>query len=217
MARQQRVASLASPPEAESPDDQVRLAILRVTYRLLEERGYAAVTTDDIAAEARVSKATIYRLWRTKQQLVVDAARMRLGNVDAPDLGSFRAEVHWILEHRMRDYRDPRTLRLVGEFVGAAVSDPQLQRLFGKWVNSLSGSIRRVVERGLERGDVRSDVDVSALGILIAGVVARTVIAQKSFSPDEVDSIVRLIVAAAAPYVSQPRDCTVSDRGAAPR
>ena len=197
MARQQqRVASPGPSARSESPDDQLRLSILGVTYRLLEERGYAAVTTDDIAADARVSKATIYRLWRTKQQLVVDAARMRLGNVDAPDLGSFRAEVLWILEHRMRDYRDPGTLRLVGEFVGAAVTDPQFQELFSKWVDSLSNSIHHVVERGIERGDVRADIDVSALGILIAGVVARTVIAQHSFPPEVVDSIVRLIASA---------------------
>lgn len=174
-----------------------RSSILDITYRLLEERGYASVTTDAIAAEARVSKATIYRHWRTKQQLVVDAARKRFGTPDAPDLGSFRAEVHWILENRMNDYRAPQTLRLVGGLVGAAVSDPQLQELFTDWVEQLAQAIRRVIERGMERGDICSEVNVSALESLIAGIVARTVITQHSFSPDAIDALVDLIAKAA--------------------
>jgi AcrR family transcriptional regulator len=180
-------------------DDPVRTTILVVTYRLLEDMGYAAVTTDDIAAEARVSKATIYRYWRSKQQLVVDAARMHFGKVEAPDLGSFASEIHWILEHRLNDYRQPETLRLVGSLVGAATTDAQLQSLFVEWVEQLSRAIRRVIQRGIARGDVRPDVDIHALETLVAGVIARTVIAQQSFSQATVDSLVELITTAAAP------------------
>jgi len=183
-------------------DDPARRSILLVTYRLLEDIGYAAVTTDTIAAEARVSKATIYRHWRSKQELVVDAARMHFGKVEAPELGSFSAEIHWILEHRVQDYRQPGTLRLVGSLVGAATTDPQLQEVFAEWVEQLSRAVRKVIQRGIARGDVRPDIDIFALETLVAGVVARTVIAQQSFSGTTVDSIVGLIAAAAAPAAS---------------
>lgn len=180
-------------------DDPVRRSILLVTYGLLEERGYSNVTTEDIAVEAKVSKATIYRYWRSKQQIVVDAARMHFGKVEAPELGSFRAEIHWILERRVRDYREPGTLRLVGSLVGAATTDPQLQAVFAEWVEQLTRAVRRVIQRGIARGDVRADVDILALEILIAGTIARTVIAQQSFSEPTVDSVVDLIATAAAP------------------
>lgn len=187
--------------EITGPDDRgedpVKATILDVSYRLLEDLGYAAVTTDDIAAAAKVSKATIYRYWRSKQQIVVDAMRMHLGGVEAPDLGSFRDEVHWILEHRLRDYRQPGTLRLVGSLVGAATSDPLLQDVFTEWVEQLGRAIRRVIQRGIARGDVAPDIDIFTLEILIAGVVARTVIAQQSFSRPTADSIADLIWAAA--------------------
>lgn len=176
--------------------DPTRASILDETYGLLKKHGYRALTTDDIAAAARVSKATIYRLWRTKQQLVVDAARTHFGSVDAPDLGSFRAEVHWILEQRMRDYRDDSTLRLVAEMVGASVSDPALADLFADWVAHLSDAIRLVVDRAIDRGDVAGTIETAALNSIIAGVVARTVVAQHAFSPAEVDAIVGLIEAA---------------------
>jgi len=187
------------PAGADEALDSVRTTILDTTYSLLIEDGYAEVTTDTIAANARVSKATIYRHWRTKQELVVDAARMHFGTVDAPDLGSFSQEVHWILEHRLEDYREPGTLRLVGSLVGAATSDPQLQALFTEWVEQLSRAIRRVVQRGIARGDVRPEIDILALETIIAGIVARTVVAQHSFSHTTVESIVDLISTAATP------------------
>jgi AcrR family transcriptional regulator len=179
-------------------NDPVRAAILETTYGLLIDKGYADVTTDDIAAAARVSKATIYRHWRSKQELVVAAARMHFGTVDAPDMGSFSDEIHWILENRLEDYREPGTLRLVGGLVGAATVDPQLQALFTEWVEQLSRAIRRVAQRGIARGDVRPEIDLLALETLVAGIIARTVIAQHSFSLATVESIVNLISAAAA-------------------
>src|ERR687894_392068 len=55
-------------PRDPSRDDVIRAAILR----LLADVGYGALTMDAVAAEAGVGKATIYRRWRTKQDLVVD-------------------------------------------------------------------------------------------------------------------------------------------------
>jgi AcrR family transcriptional regulator len=179
--------------------DPVRDNVLRVTLSLLERLGYSAVTTDLIAAEAQVSKTTIYRNWRTKQQVVVDAMRRRLPNLDVPDLGSAEDEVRWILEHRLEDYRNPGTARLVGGLVGAAVSDHRLKPIFDEWVENLSRAIRRVIQRGIARGDIRSDIDIYALETLIAGVVSRTVILQKSFTQPTIDEIVGLIATAFAP------------------
>ena len=198
MALQQEPDVDSDATAGEGNSERVRATILDTTYELLIEQGYADVTTDDIAAAARVSKATIYRHWRTKQELVVAAARMHFGQVDAPDLGSFTEEIHWILEHRLRDYREPGTLRLVGSLVGAATSDPQLQALFTEWVEQLSRSIRRTIQRGIARGDVRPEVDILALETVIAGIVARTVVAQHSFSLATVTGIVELISRAAA-------------------
>ena len=184
---------------SEGNDEALRAPILDATYRLLLVKGYADITTDDIAAAARVSKATIYRYWKSKQELVVAAARRHFGQVDAPDMGSFEDEIRWILEHRLADYREPGTLRLVGSLVGAATSDPQLQALFADWVEQLSRGIRRAIQRGIARGDVQPEIDILALETLIAGVVARAVVAQHSFTRATVDSVVTLIAKAATP------------------
>ncbi len=188
----------SGPPEKHTEwtiedDDPTRATILQVTLGLLEERGYAAVTTDLIAAEAQVSKTTIYRYWRTKQEAVIDAIRLKLFPLDVPELGSTEKEIRWILEHRLEDYRNPGTLRLVGSLVGASTSDPQFRPLFDEWIDRLGGAIRQVIQRGIRRGDVREEIDTAALETLIAGVVARTVVMQHSYPEETVDHIIELL------------------------
>lgn len=184
----------AQTAEAEVADTRDR--ILRVTLHLLEENGYSAVTTESIATAARVSKATIYRLWTSKQHVVVEATRLRFGPVEAQDLGSFEAEIRWILEHRLADYRKPGTLRLVGSLIGAATNDNTLRAVLDDWIDQFGHAIRHATERGVGRGDVRHDVDIAALETLAAGVIARAVITQKCFSPADVDDIAALIARA---------------------
>ena len=200
MASQQtRHVDKGTSADVADADDPVRRTILDTTYRLLIDNGYPDVTTDDIAAAARVSKATIYRHWATKQELVVAAARMHFGEVEAPDMGSFSAEIRWILEHRAEDYREAGTLRLVGGLIGAATTDPQLGMLFTEWVEQLGRAVRHVIQRGIARGDVRPDLDSYALETLVAGIVARAVVAQHSFSAATIEGIVDLVSRAAAP------------------
>src|SRR3982751_1451333 len=84
-------------PRDPSRDGGVRRAILR----LLADVGYGALTMDAVAAEAGVGKATIYRRWRTKQDLVVDTiADLNRDEAAAPDTGSLEEDLRTLL-HRL--------------------------------------------------------------------------------------------------------------------
>jgi AcrR family transcriptional regulator len=179
--------------------DPVRESILRVTLGLLEENGCLDVTTEAIATSARVSKATIYRYWRSKQQIIVDATRLRFGPIEPPDLGSFEEEVRWILAKRLGDYRQTGTIRLVAGIIGASTADDELRAVFDEWIEYLSRAIRRVVQRGIARKDIDPDVDIFALETIIAGVVSRAVVMGRSFSDVTIDHVVGLLAAAARP------------------
>jgi AcrR family transcriptional regulator len=84
-------------PRDPSRDDVIRAAILQ----LLGEVGYGALTMDAVAAEAGVGKATIYRRWRTKQDLVVDTVSdlNQAWTVDV-DTGSLEGDLRSLV-HRM--------------------------------------------------------------------------------------------------------------------
>jgi AcrR family transcriptional regulator len=69
-------------------------AICVAALELLAEVGYDRMTMDGVAARARASKATIYRRWPGKRELVLDAIRFRTEqHLEVPDTGSLRADL----------------------------------------------------------------------------------------------------------------------------
>jgi AcrR family transcriptional regulator len=194
-----RVVGTPGSSEGSKAEAPTRRHILEATLKLLGEKGYPGVTTDLIAARAKVSKASIYRFWASKQELIVDAARLLFHAVEVPDMGSFEHEISFALESRMQDYRHPGTLRLVASLVGAAATDPVLEDAFENWVERFDMSLRRIIQRGIARGDVRPDVDTYVLESLIAGAIARGIITQRALSPIAIEHVARLLTVAVAP------------------
>ena len=69
-------------------------AICDATLALLAEVGYDRMSMDAVAARAKASKATIYRRWPGKQELVLDAVRSRAPGMAVPeDTGSLRGDL----------------------------------------------------------------------------------------------------------------------------
>jgi AcrR family transcriptional regulator len=84
-------------PRDPSRDGVIRAAILR----LLADVGYGALTMDAVASEAGVGKATIYRRWRTKQDLVVDTiSDLNRAEAAPPDTGSVERDLREMM-HQM--------------------------------------------------------------------------------------------------------------------
>src|SRR5215213_3688277 len=82
-------------PRDPSRDGVIRAAILR----LLADVGYGALTMDAVASEAGVGKATIYRRWRTKQDLVVDTiSEMNRPQEVVPNTGSLEGDLRAMLQ-----------------------------------------------------------------------------------------------------------------------
>lgn len=81
-------------PRDPSRDEVIRAAILR----LLADVGYSGLTMDAVASEAGVGKATIYRRWRTKEDLVVDTvSELNAAEVVQADTGSLEGDLRAVL------------------------------------------------------------------------------------------------------------------------
>ena len=77
---------------------RAREAILQAALSLLDEGGYRALTIDRIAAEAGVGKQTIYRWWRSKAEVVLEAfTAYAESHVPAPDTGSLLTDLQAFL------------------------------------------------------------------------------------------------------------------------
>jgi AcrR family transcriptional regulator len=133
----------------------IRAAILR----LLAEVGYGALTMDAVAAEAGVGKATIYRRWRTKQDLVVDTIT-ELNRTEAlsPDTGSLEDDLRNMLRSLVTMITGP-----VGAATLALLStvphQPALAEAFRNGPLSVwRQSFQQIWARAEERGEIRPGV-----------------------------------------------------------
>ena len=71
--------------------------MLAATLELAGEVGVSKMSMDDVAERAKVSKATIYRRWSSKEQLVLDALRSAMSPLDDVDTGSLRGDLELYL------------------------------------------------------------------------------------------------------------------------
>ncbi|MFE2022370.1 TetR/AcrR family transcriptional regulator [Streptomyces sp. NPDC059499] len=178
-------------------EERVTGAVLNAVVDLVTEQGIAAVTMDTVAARAGVSKPAIYRRWPTKQDLIIAAAETRIGTLSVPDLGDFRAELRFVLTARLEAYRLPGSDRLIAGLIGASADAGAARGQYAEYTERITSETRRILERGIDRGDVDPDTDVRAAATLVAAPLVFRLIGELEM-PDArfVDSLVDLVAKA---------------------
>ena len=98
-------------------DPQADEAITSAIVDVLAEQGFSGFTVEEVAARAGVGKATIYRRWSTKEELVLAAAERVMVHVEPPDTGSLRDDlVGWYWE-KFRTKSASTSDRLMGQVI----------------------------------------------------------------------------------------------------
>ena len=88
------MTQIADPAAESSPWSQRESELLAVTLQLLQEHGYDGLTVDAVAAKARASKATVYRRWPSKAELVLAAFMEGIRQVAVPpETGALRGDL----------------------------------------------------------------------------------------------------------------------------
>jgi AcrR family transcriptional regulator len=136
-------------PRDPSRDEAIRAALLR----LLGEVGYGGLTVDAVAEEAGVGKATIYRRWRTKQDLIVDSIS-QLGSVLTvpPDTGSLREDIRQFMHLIVEITRSP-VGAMLQSLLSAMHHHPELRAAYRTgpltvWQNAYAQMWARAEARG---------------------------------------------------------------------
>ncbi|MFJ7962672.1 TetR/AcrR family transcriptional regulator [Streptomyces sp. NPDC096324] len=179
--------------------EHVTAAVLDAVVALVTESGMGALTMDAVAARAGVSKPAMYRRWPTKQDLVIAAAESRIGSLSVPDMGDFRAELRAVLTARMEAYRQPGVARLLAGVIGASAEAGAEPAAYRAYTARVMSQTRHLLERGVARGEVRSDVDLADASTLVAASLVFRMVGEQRL-PDEalVDSMVDMIARAVA-------------------
>jgi AcrR family transcriptional regulator len=145
-------------------------AIIRAALELMLEDGYGSLTMEAVRQRAGVGKATIYRRWASKQELVRDAIAFMHDAIQAPDTGSLRADYEGMAAQVRSAAHRAGAATFMPRLLGEAVNDPELHAIFyANLVKPRRDQMRLVLERAVARGEVRDDVDLELMIDLFAG------------------------------------------------
>ncbi len=168
-------SSDASPASVGRPRDAaLDGAILRAAMELLGEAGMAAVTMDAVAQRAGAGKASLYRRWRSKDQLLADALALHSPVDVEVDTGNLRDDLVRMYEHYY-GIGDPIVQAAVQEMLGNV---RQHLAWAGKAAPGRLGArrekVRALFERAVARGEIDAPPDLELwLDVVPAMVLSR--------------------------------------------
>jgi TetR/AcrR family transcriptional repressor of mexJK operon len=161
------------PPEESGRSAEKRRAILEAATEAFLRKGYLGTSMDEIAAEAGVSKQTVYRQFADKEGLFTEIVLGTIDQVGEPffsgidnlgDAEDLEAELRKIARQLVGVAKDPRLLQLRRLVIGECGRFPELGRTYyergpGRSTEGLAAGFRRLADKGLLRTD---DADQAA-------------------------------------------------------
>ncbi|MEU7648988.1 TetR/AcrR family transcriptional regulator [Streptomyces huasconensis] len=164
---------------------------------LLREVGYDALTMDAVAARTRSSKATLYRQWGSKPELVAKALRHnKPASPSDIDTGSLRGDLHEMVA-RSDDCQMERDAALMRGLFHAVHDNPELhQALRNLLIEPELTGLNALLRRAVERGEVAADNPALeyVVHMMIGGFVARDLIedrpVDRAFLASYVDAVI---------------------------
>ncbi|MDF2921496.1 MAG: TetR family transcriptional regulator [Paenibacillaceae bacterium] len=171
---------------------ETQQSILSASYDLLLEHGFEAVTAEKIAERAGVSKATIYKWWPNKAAVVVDgflsAATARL---PLPDTGS---TYHDVLQHatNLARFLSSREGKIIKELIGQGQFDSGLAEAYRtRYFQPRRLEARHLLERGIDRGELKQNVDMElSLDLIYGPIFYRLVILGDELDDPYIENLV---------------------------
>ncbi len=186
-------AAVTSRPRVEGDRE---CEILEAVVGVLIEVGYDKLTFDAAAAAARASKATLYRRWSSKADLVVDAVVQLFSGINQPDpdTGSLRGDLVAITCDKggLREVMPA----LLGALMPAFHRDEELSRgIATRIIEPILQRQRSVFDRARARGEITTDVDLDHASRIIPGIVLHdALLLGRDIQSEEVESIIDTVV-----------------------
>lgn len=178
-------------------------AILDAAMALFAECGYGGVTIEGVAARAGVGKATIYRRYDTRAELVVEAIRTRMNLIhELTDTGDLRADLLALLQplvDRLCTPNGPVLTALMAE----RFREPELAAEFERSVVGRKREhVRRIIHAAIERGELPADTDVELLAESPAAIVWHHALNNMPFDGGFAERVVDHVLGTAGARVS---------------
>jgi len=171
-------------------------AIREAAVDLFAERGFEGFSVEDVADRAGVSKATVYRRYPSKVDLVVEAAScLAADDVTFPDTGNLRDDVRGLARSLVETFRTSPAGRVMPVMTFERRRYPELDAGYRRFLADRKTRTREILRRGIERGELPPDTDVAVMGSMLVGpIFHRLMITQEPLSDAFVDALVDAVL-----------------------
>ncbi len=205
------------PPQLGRKRDHSRDAkILEATLEVLAEVGAAGLTMDAVAAQAGAGKATIYRRWTSKTQLVIDAiAHMKRQMVDLdhlPDTGTLCGDLIGLFKPQSI-IEGERKLKIMTGLASLLSQDPAFaDAANAAIIQPWAQAHLTLMQRAIKRGEISADANIDTLSQVIPTMAAYRTLVQRR--PIDLAFLVSLINGVIVPALHcQPSQVTQDPTG----
>jgi AcrR family transcriptional regulator len=161
------------PREAATED-----AIIDAALGLLDEGCYSTITIEKIASRAGVGKPTIYRRWKTKADVVLDAYAARAARTQAyPPTDDAFADLQGFLERLFTVANHPTNQRAMRGFIAESQYDAEFrQKYYDRFLIPRRDAMKAIFAHGQALGQMRPDLDLEVACDLVYGAFAARLI-----------------------------------------
>ena len=167
--------------------------ILDAALEVLAETGYDGMTIDMVAARAKAGKATLYRRWASKGELVIDAVACmkQIDTEDIPDTGTLRGDlIAMIKPHALHDAEKKQ--RIMGGLTSMISRDPELaDAAYAAIVEPRAFVNRLLLQRAIDRGEIPADTNIELISLVSQSMATyRTVMLRKPIDREFLISVI---------------------------
>ena len=150
---------------------RVQGAVFEATLQLLEERGYEGLSIACIAERAGVHETSLYRRWKTKEHLVLDAVNHRVTqDIPAPDTGMLRSDLVAVLKS-LQLFLQSRMGQALFQTAVATLHVPELCALRQEHWRQRRAHLQILFDRAITRGELSPQADCQFLLELLSGII----------------------------------------------
>jgi len=182
-------------PSARAHED-----VLAVALKLIGERGIDGLSVDAISEVSGVSKATIYKHWKNKEALCLEAIGTLQSNLPEFDAAEPRASLIQMLRHLAEAPRPRALMRIMPKILGHASGNPAFLKAWAERIEEPRRKrLAELIGRAVAAGKLRADVDVNLALHQLLGPILYHRMMRTALPPDMPERIVDAFWKAHAP------------------
>ncbi|GAA2054156.1 TetR/AcrR family transcriptional regulator [Williamsia deligens] len=174
----------------------VRDGVLTAALNELLSVGVDGVTVASVAEAAGVHVTSIYRRWKTREQLITDAVLSHLDplSIEVPDTGSVRSDLVALLSALDESMSSPQNWALL-RLATMPVEIDRLEEARRRMTAERMDNVAVILERGVERGEIAPGVDHRlALEAMYGPVYARRLLTHEQVDEAYLEGLVDLFL-----------------------